>query len=68
MTEPTGIAPTYGSPAAFAGTLVPDRDDHALAFPSDSVLLHSFPFLPWDLTVSNKATLPDWALCYIVLP
>eukprot|EP00965_Chrysotila_dentata_P173218 5717225-Pleurochrysis_carterae.AAC.1 len=67
MTDPFNQTQSSFLPAAFAGLPVPGRDDHALAFPSDSVVVHSLPFLPWELS-SDKAILPDWALCALLFP
>eukprot|EP00965_Chrysotila_dentata_P156909 5184680-Pleurochrysis_carterae.AAC.1 len=68
MLDPSNQAQPYSPPAAFTGSPVPGRNDRALAFPSDSVIVHSLPFLPWDLSTPNAAILPDWALCAVVLP
>eukprot|EP00965_Chrysotila_dentata_P163710 5405289-Pleurochrysis_carterae.AAC.1 len=68
MTDPTvQIQPTF-SPAAFAGAPIPDRDDNSLAFPGDSIVIHSLPFLPWDFSIPSKASLPGWALSFVLLP
>eukprot|EP00965_Chrysotila_dentata_P106152 3506178-Pleurochrysis_carterae.AAC.1 len=68
MNDPSAQAQSVFPPAAFAGTPVPGRDDCALAFPSDSVVVHSLAFLPWDVSVTNKALLPGWALSFLLLP
>eukprot|EP00965_Chrysotila_dentata_P176226 5818945-Pleurochrysis_carterae.AAC.1 len=47
---------------------VPSSDDDASAFPSDSVVVHTLSFLPWDFSVQGMATLPGWALLYALLP
>eukprot|EP00965_Chrysotila_dentata_P141583 4679014-Pleurochrysis_carterae.AAC.1 len=68
MNDPSVQAQSVFPPAAFAGTPVPDRDDYAFAYPSDSVVVHSLAFLPWDITTMDKALLPSWALSFLLLP
>eukprot|EP00965_Chrysotila_dentata_P137796 4558981-Pleurochrysis_carterae.AAC.1 len=68
MADPSNQTQPGSLPAAFTGLPAPGRNDRALAFPSDSVIVHSLPFLPWDLSTPSKAILPDWALCAVVLP
>eukprot|EP00965_Chrysotila_dentata_P023936 793194-Pleurochrysis_carterae.AAC.1 len=46
---------------------VPGSDDDAFAFPSDSVVVHTLFFLPWDFSTQGRATLPGWALLYVLL-
>eukprot|EP00965_Chrysotila_dentata_P210366 6185849-Pleurochrysis_carterae.AAC.1 len=67
MTDSFNQAQSSFPPAAFAGLPVPGRDDNALTFPSDSVVVHSLPCLPWDFSSPDKAILPGWALCALLL-
>eukprot|EP00965_Chrysotila_dentata_P144096 4760209-Pleurochrysis_carterae.AAC.1 len=67
MSEPPQLPPRF-PPAAFTGSAVAERNDHALAFPHDSPMIQALSFLPWELSVPRKAVLPDWALLSICLP
>eukprot|EP00965_Chrysotila_dentata_P186309 6151656-Pleurochrysis_carterae.AAC.1 len=67
MSEPSHLPPRF-PPAAFTGSAVTGRNDHALAFPHDSPMVQSLGFLPWEFSSPGKAILPDWALLSICLP